>query len=155
MSQIIVRFLIGGAVVSVFAAIGDVLGPKSFAGFVWRRAVSIVGYARDLLLPLGASYAATEARSMIAGAMGLFAYASFVRKTRKGKFLDVCPGVPILFWLELFIVGCLAGVPRPARWGARTKVLDAGKKSGSEIFRDRAEQIAVVQLELLTWCPVK
>jgi hypothetical protein len=30
--QILIRFLIGGAVVSVFALIGDVLKPKSFAG---------------------------------------------------------------------------------------------------------------------------
>jgi hypothetical protein len=32
MVQILIRFLVGGAVLSVFAAIGDVLRPKSFAG---------------------------------------------------------------------------------------------------------------------------
>jgi hypothetical protein len=32
MIQILIRFLVGGAVVSVFALIGDVLKPKSFAG---------------------------------------------------------------------------------------------------------------------------
>jgi len=32
MIQILIRFLVGGAVVSVFAPIGDVLKPKSFAG---------------------------------------------------------------------------------------------------------------------------
>jgi len=32
MSQILVRFLLGGAVVSAFAIIGDLLKPKSFAG---------------------------------------------------------------------------------------------------------------------------
>ena len=31
MSQILVRFLVGGAVVSAFAIIGDLLKPKSFA----------------------------------------------------------------------------------------------------------------------------
>jgi hypothetical protein len=31
-SQIFIRFLVGGAVVSVFAVIGDLLKPKSFAG---------------------------------------------------------------------------------------------------------------------------
>ena len=30
--QLLYRFLIGGAVVMLFAAIGDVLRPKSFAG---------------------------------------------------------------------------------------------------------------------------
>ena len=32
MIQILIRFLVGGAMVSVFALIGDVLKPKSFAG---------------------------------------------------------------------------------------------------------------------------
>jgi len=32
MSQILIRFLVGGAVVSAFATIGDLLKPKSFAG---------------------------------------------------------------------------------------------------------------------------
>ena len=32
MSAFIVRFLIGGIVVSLFATLGDVLRPKSFAG---------------------------------------------------------------------------------------------------------------------------
>ena len=32
MSQILIRFLVGGAVVSVFALIGDLVKPKSFAG---------------------------------------------------------------------------------------------------------------------------
>jgi hypothetical protein len=32
MSQSLVRFIIGGAIVSAFAIIGDVLRPKSFAG---------------------------------------------------------------------------------------------------------------------------
>jgi hypothetical protein len=31
MIQILIRFLVGGAVVSAFALIGDVLKPKSFA----------------------------------------------------------------------------------------------------------------------------
>ncbi len=32
MSELIIRFIIGGVVVSLFAIIGDVLRPKSFAG---------------------------------------------------------------------------------------------------------------------------
>jgi hypothetical protein len=32
MTEYIVRFLVGGAVVSAFAMLGDVLRPKSFAG---------------------------------------------------------------------------------------------------------------------------
>ena len=32
MNVLIIRFLVGGFVVSLFAALGDVFGPKSFAG---------------------------------------------------------------------------------------------------------------------------
>ncbi len=32
MSALIIRFVVGGIIVSLFAALGDVLGPKSFAG---------------------------------------------------------------------------------------------------------------------------
>jgi hypothetical protein len=32
MSQILIRFFVGGAVVSAFAILGDLLKPKSFAG---------------------------------------------------------------------------------------------------------------------------
>ena len=78
MSQILIRFLVGGAVVSVFAIIGDVLKPKSFAG-LFGAAPSVALATLGLTVATeGASYAATEARSMMAGAIALFAYASFV-----------------------------------------------------------------------------
>lgn len=37
MSEYVVRFLVGGAVVSAFAMLGDVLRPKSFAGLFEPR----------------------------------------------------------------------------------------------------------------------
>jgi|ERR1700722_386126 len=78
MTQILVRSLIGGVVVSVFAIIGDLLKPKSFAG-LFGAAPSIALASLGLTVAAeGASYAATEARSMIAGAIAFFVYASFV-----------------------------------------------------------------------------
>jgi hypothetical protein len=78
LSQILVRFLVGGAVVSVFAAVGDVLKPKSFAG-LFGAAPSVALATLGLTIAAeGTSYAAIEARSMMAGALALFAYASFV-----------------------------------------------------------------------------
>jgi len=32
MMQLVIRFLVGGVIVSLFAVLGDVLQPKSFAG---------------------------------------------------------------------------------------------------------------------------
>ena len=37
MNVLIIRFLVGGFVVSLFAALGDVFGPKSFAGTIRSR----------------------------------------------------------------------------------------------------------------------
>jgi hypothetical protein len=78
MSQILIRFLVGGAVVAVFAMVGDVLQPKSFAGLFGAApsvALATLGLTR---VARGALYTAIEARSMIAGGIALFAYASFV-----------------------------------------------------------------------------
>ena len=78
MSQILIRFLIGGAIVSAFAIVGDLLKPKSFAG-LFGAAPSVALATLGLTVASeGASYAATEARSMMAGAVAFFAYASLV-----------------------------------------------------------------------------
>jgi hypothetical protein len=78
MSQILLRFLIGGVVVSAFAVVGDLLKPKSFAG-LFGAAPSVALATLSLTLATeGAPYAATEARSMMAGAIAFFAYASLV-----------------------------------------------------------------------------
>jgi hypothetical protein len=68
------RLLMGGIGVSGFAALGDTLRPKSFAG-LFGAAPSIA--LASLLITLsqkGAPFAAAEGRSMIAGALALAAY---------------------------------------------------------------------------------
>jgi uncharacterized membrane protein (GlpM family) len=78
MSQILIRFLVGGTVVSAFAVIGDLLKPKSFAG-LFGAAPSVALATLGLTVATeGTSYAATEAHSMIAGAIAFTAYASCV-----------------------------------------------------------------------------
>ena len=73
--DLILRFVIGGIVVSAFAALGDVLKPKSFAG-LFGAAPSIALATLGLTIAAnGKIYAATEARSMIAGALVFFLYA--------------------------------------------------------------------------------
>jgi Protein of unknown function (DUF3147) len=90
--DLIVRFLIGGIAVSAFASLGDVLKPKSFAG-LFAAAPSIA--LATLGLTIGADgkiYAATEARSMIAGALVFFLYAYlcyYLMLRRKLKGLTV------------------------------------------------------------------
>ena len=69
------RFVVGGLIVSLFAVIGDVLKPKSFAG-LFSAAPSVALATLSLtILADGKRYAALEARSMIAGAMAFLIYA--------------------------------------------------------------------------------
>jgi Protein of unknown function (DUF3147) len=74
MTEYIVRFLIGGFAVSVFAAIGDVLRPKSFAG-LFGAAPSIALVTLSIALgEHGSEYVATESRSMMIGSLALATY---------------------------------------------------------------------------------
>ncbi|HEV2398312.1 MAG TPA: DUF3147 family protein [Candidatus Sulfotelmatobacter sp.] len=78
MKEILVRFLIGGVVVSIFAVLGDLFKPKSFAGLF--GAAPSVALATILLTvrKSGTHYTAIEARSMLAGAIAFFVYSSAV-----------------------------------------------------------------------------
>ena len=76
LEELLLRFLIGGAVVSAFAVLGDLFKPKSFAG-IFGAAPSVALATLVLTVSTeGTSYVATEARSMVAGAVAFFIYAS-------------------------------------------------------------------------------
>lgn len=78
MVDLLVRFLIGGVVVSLFAVLGDMVKPESLGG-VFAAAPTIA--LATLVLTMhkhGAGYVAVEGRSMVAGAVAFFLYASSV-----------------------------------------------------------------------------
>jgi hypothetical protein len=78
MKVILIRFLIGGSVVSAFAVLGDLFKPKSFAG-LFGAAPSVALATLGLTIASdGRNYAANEAHSMIVGAIAFFAYACCV-----------------------------------------------------------------------------
>ena len=89
--QIIFRFIIGGLVVSLFAAFGDAVKPKSFAG-LFAAAPSVAMATIGLtIMTEGKLFVAAEARSMIFGALALFLYvAAAIRLMMKYK-LDAAP----------------------------------------------------------------
>src|SRR6266550_4014459 len=101
MTEMLIRFLIGGVVVSAFAFMGDLLKPKSFAG-LFGAAPSVALATLGLTLATeDAHYVATEARSMMTGAIAFFAYACFVswamtRYKPKALFLTTC-AIPLWF----------------------------------------------------------
>lgn len=86
--DLLIRCLIGGVVVSVFAILGDVIKPKSLAGIT--AAAPAVALA-TLVLTLhakGVRFTALECRSMVAGAAGYLVFAlavSFIQMRYKPK----------------------------------------------------------------------
>ena len=88
--DMMLRFLIGGIVVSVFAILGDIVKPESLGGgFAAAPTIALA----TLVLTMhkhGGVYVAAEARSMVAGAIAFFAYAcavSFVLMRWRAKAL--------------------------------------------------------------------
>lgn len=80
LGQLAIRFVLGGAVVAVFAVLGDCLAPKRFAGlFAAAPSVALASLALAYLTK-GGGYAALEGRSMIAGAVALIVYAGVVNR---------------------------------------------------------------------------
>ena len=75
MRVILIRFLVGGFFVSTFSILGTVFKPKSFAAlFGAAPSVALATLALTIKTD-GASYAALEARSMLAGTVAFFVYA--------------------------------------------------------------------------------
>ena len=78
MTEYVLRFLVGGVVVSAFAMLGDILRPKSFAGLFGAApsvALATLGIA---VYRHGANYAAQQSWAMTAGAIALAVYSVVV-----------------------------------------------------------------------------
>jgi hypothetical protein len=77
-SDLLLRFFIGGAIVSLFALVGDLFTPKSFGGLFGAAPSVALATLGLTLLKEGRAYTALECRSMIIGAIALFFYAVLV-----------------------------------------------------------------------------
>jgi hypothetical protein len=72
--DLVIRFFLGGILISAFAVLGDLLRPKSFAGvFGAAPSVALASLALAFISHDG-EYVAVEARSMLVGALGLAGY---------------------------------------------------------------------------------
>jgi len=104
MREILIRFLIGGVVVSVFAVIGDILKPKSFAGLFGAAPSVALATLGLTIVSEGAAYVALEARSMLAGAIAFLLYGSCVSwlmtRYKAGAALVTLCAVPIWFGIS-------------------------------------------------------
>jgi len=91
LTDILLRVIVGGALVSIFAVLGDFLKPKSFAG-LFGAAPSVALATLGLTISRqGSAFAAIEARSMIAGSIAFLIYALLVVLLLAYRKLPVLP----------------------------------------------------------------
>lgn len=107
MTDLIVRFFIGGLVVSLFSLISDLLKPKTFAGLFGAAPSIALATLALTVMKEGKQYAAIEGRSMILGAIGLLAYAATVSYVLL-RFRR--PALPVALVLLLLWMGVASGL---------------------------------------------
>ena len=113
MLQLLFRFIVGGLVVSLFAALGNILKPKSFAG-LFGAAPSVALATLGLTIATnGRAYAAIEARSMILGAAAFCLYAVLCSRLMMRNEIPAATATisALALWL-VFAVGTWALVLR-------------------------------------------
>jgi Protein of unknown function (DUF3147) len=120
MTEYVVRFLVGGAVVSAFAMLGDMLRPKSFAGLFGAApsvALATLGIA---VYQHGAGYAALQSHTMMAGAVALAVYSVVVCHLLVRAQLGAAPAtlLSLVVWL-IVAIGLLTLVYGPAAFRKR------------------------------------
>ena len=76
--QLILRFLAGGVIVSLFAMLGGALKPKTFGGLLGAAPSVALATLTLTVLRKGKPYAAAEAQTMILGAIAFLFYAWLV-----------------------------------------------------------------------------
>jgi uncharacterized membrane protein (GlpM family) len=101
MTEYVVRFLVGGIVVSAFALLSDVLRPKSFAGLFGAApsvALATLGIA---VYQHGVGYAAVQSQAMMAGAIALAVYSVVVCHLLARTRLRAAPAMllSLVVWL--------------------------------------------------------
>jgi len=97
--ELIVRFMLGGAIVSLFSLAGDVFRPKSFAGlFGGAPSVALATLALTISKE-GSRYASAECRAMLFGAASLAIYSVVIcwllMKGRLGAFRAAIFALPV------------------------------------------------------------
>ena len=113
MLQLLLRFIVGGFVVSLFAVLGNILKPKSFAG-LFGAAPSVALATLGLTIATnGKSYAAIEARSMILGAAAFCLYAAVCSRLMMRNEIPAATATisALALWL-VFAIGTWALVLR-------------------------------------------
>lgn len=117
LAEIGFRFLMGGALVSVFAIVGQGFKPQTFSGLFGAApsvAIATLGYTHA---KHGTAYVLGECRSMIVGALAFTIYglACIVLAKREHLHVWIAAALSWIAWLGVAAVGVgallLAGNP--------------------------------------------
>jgi hypothetical protein len=105
--EIVFRFIIGGLMVSLFALIGDLLKPKSFAGIFGAAPSVALATLALTIVSRGNQYAAAELHATTCGAVAFFVYASgvswFMMRYKVGAIMATTTLIPL--WLGIAFGG--------------------------------------------------
>ena len=88
LDELVIRFVVGGLVVSAFALIGDMLKPKPFAGLFGGAPSIAIATLALAFMNEDTHYVALEGRSMLVGALALAIYGLVVARVllrREGR----------------------------------------------------------------------
>ncbi len=110
-TEYVLRFLIGGLVVSAFSVLGDLFSPKSFAG-LFAAAPSVALATLSLTVRNdGIVFASEEARSMILGAAALLAYSQlcawWLMRRNASSLLAALGALPLWFAVAFALLPAL------------------------------------------------
>ncbi|HTL37162.1 MAG TPA: DUF3147 family protein [Kofleriaceae bacterium] len=99
--ELLVRFLLGGIVVSAFAAIGELFKPKTFSG-LFGAAPSVAIASLGLAFHKhGADYVRTQAKAMLLGSVAMLLYCTLCVAIAKRKQVPIWLGAG-LSWIAWF-----------------------------------------------------
>ena len=103
LGETVLRFLLGGTIVSLFAIVGTLFRPPTFAGLFGSAPSVALATLTLAFANQGPGYAATDARSMALGAVGLVAYSAACARSVAWRRVPVWvdAGLCWLIWLTV------------------------------------------------------
>lgn len=108
-AEILVRFFLGGTIVSLFAIVGGAWKPKTLAGtFAAAPSVALVALG-SAYVARDRTYVALEARSMLLGAVAFISYSFACVSATKRSGVPVWAGALMSWGVWLLVATLLAG----------------------------------------------
>ena len=101
MAEYVLRFILGGVAVSLFAILGDIFRPKSFAGLFAAAPSVALGTLAMTIAREGGQAASTQGYSMILGGIALCAYSLVVvwlmQRSKLSVLVSTVCALPVWF----------------------------------------------------------